>query len=85
MVLRYAHLDGRQVQPGTQASIPERSGRVVSSQVGGVHILQVNLAVPDELCASVVPWFKQILKVFVCGLTQYNGHTSVTCVRCRYR
>ena len=46
----------------------------MSSQAGGVHILQVNLAVPDELCASVVPWFKQILKVFVCGLAQHNSH-----------
>jgi len=26
-----------------------------------------------ELCVRAIPWFKQILKVFVCGLVQRNG------------
>ncbi len=26
-----------------------------------------------ELCARAIPWFKQILKVFVCGLAGRNG------------
>ena len=71
----------------TQASTPERSGRVRSSLVGGVHILQMNLAVSEEVRAceareaalgyglgvKTIPWFKQILKVFVCGLADHNG------------
>mgnify|MGYP006944863639 CR=1 FL=1 len=26
-----------------------------------------------ELCARAIPWFKQILKVFICRLPQRNG------------
>jgi hypothetical protein len=57
----------------TQANTPERLGRVRSSRVGGVHILQQDLAVAGELGACAIPWF-QILEVFVCGLAQRNGH-----------
>ena len=61
-------------RPGTLASIPERSGKVTSSRAGGVHMLQLNLAVADKVAVKAIPWFKQILKVFVSGLGQHNGH-----------
>ena len=50
-----------QVQPGIPKTLDHSdcahgiSVLNVSSQADGVHMLQVNLAVPDELCASVVP------------------------------
>ena len=31
------------------------------------------LAVSGGLGARAIPWFKQILKVFVCGLADHNG------------
>ncbi len=58
----------------TQASIPERPGRVTSSRAGGARILQRSLAMHDELCVKAIPLLKQILKVFICGLAQRNGH-----------
>ena len=61
-------------RPGIRANIPERPGKVMSSRVGGVHILQVTLAVLGGLFVRAIPWFKQILKVFVCGLAGRNGH-----------
>jgi len=35
----------------------------------------MNLAVSGGLGARAIPWFKQIHKVFVCGLAQHNGHS----------
>jgi hypothetical protein len=32
------------------------------------------LAVADEVDVRAIPWLKQILKVFICGLAQRNGH-----------
>ena len=75
------------VQLETQTSTPERSGTVMSFPAGGVHILQMNLAVSGKvrsckareaalgygLGARAIPWFKQILKVFVCDLADHNG------------
>jgi hypothetical protein len=61
-------------RPETQASTPERSGRVKSSRAGGEHILKMNLTDSGELGAAAIPWPKQILKVFIRGLTQHNGH-----------
>ena len=46
----------------------------MSFQAGGAHILQVTLAVLGGLFVRAIPWFKQILKVFVCGLAGRNGH-----------
>ena len=40
---------------------------------GGVHILQMNFAGSGGLGVMAIPWFKQILKVFVCGLERHNG------------
>ena len=31
-------------------------------------MLQLNLAVADKVAVKAIPWFKQILKVFVSGL-----------------
>jgi len=42
-----------------------------TSRVDDVHIPQWRLVVRGELCARAIPWFKQILKVFVCGLVQH--------------
>ena len=39
----------------TQASTPERSGRVRPFRAGGVHIRQVKLAVPDEVGVKAIP------------------------------
>ena len=64
---------GWPVQPETQASTPERSGKIASSRVGGAHRLQLNLTVLCDLDARAIPWSKQILKVFICGLAQHNG------------
>ena len=64
---------GWPVQLESQASTPERSGTVMSFRAGGVHILQMNLAVSGGLGARAIPWFNQILKVFVCGLADHNG------------
>ena len=64
---------GWPVQLETQASTPERPGRVRSSRAGGVHILQLNLTVSDEVGVRAIPWLKQILKVFVFGLAGRNG------------
>jgi hypothetical protein len=64
---------GWPVQPETQASTPERSGKVASSRVGDAHSLQLNLTVLCDLDARAIPWSKQILKVFICGLAQHNG------------
>ncbi len=43
-----------------------------ASQVGGGHILEMNLA-SGGLGVNAIPWFKQIQKVFMCGLTMHNG------------
>ena len=67
---------GGSVQPETQANTPERSGKVMSSRAGDVHTLQMNLAVLGELGVRAIPWSKQILKVFVCGLAEHNGLIS---------
>ena len=61
------------VRPETQANTPERSGRVRSSQDGGVHKLQVILAVSAGLVVKAIPWSKQILKVFVRDPAGHNG------------
>ena len=59
----------------------------MSFRAGDIHILQMNVAVSGkvrackareaalgyELGAIAIPWFKQILKVFICGLAQHNG------------
>jgi len=60
--------------PETQASTPERSGKVKSSRDGGVRKLLLSLALPGGCFVRAIPWFKQILKVFVCGLALHNGH-----------
>ena len=65
---------GWPVQPETQASTPEQSGRVRLSRADDVHKLQLNLAVADEVGVRAIPWLKQILKVFICGLVPRNGH-----------
>jgi hypothetical protein len=57
----------------TQASTLEQSGKVKLSRAGGVHKHRWGLMVLDEPGARVIPWFKQILKVFVCGLAGRNG------------
>ena len=54
--------------PGTQASTPERSGTAMSFRAGDVRILLRSLALVGGHCVKAIPWFKQILKVFVCGL-----------------
>jgi len=46
----------------------------MSFRDGGEHMLRLNLAVPGEVGVKVIPWLKQILQVFVCGLAQRNGH-----------
>ncbi len=51
----------------------ERFGKVMSSRDGDVDRLQLNLTVLCDPGARVIPWFKQILKVFVCGLAGRNG------------
>ena len=63
----------RPTQPETQASTPEQSDRAMSFRDDGIRIQQQNLAVPRESGARVIPWFKQILKVFICGLAARNG------------
>jgi hypothetical protein len=45
----------------------------MSFRDGDVRKPQVNLAVSGELGVLAIPWFKQILKVFVCGLALHNG------------
>jgi hypothetical protein len=46
-------------------------------------MLQLNLAVPDEVGVRAIPWLKQILKVFISGLAQHNGHIlKVLWVKC---
>jgi hypothetical protein len=40
----------------------------------GAHTLQWRLALLGGLGVRAIPWFKQIMKVFVCGLAQRNGH-----------
>jgi hypothetical protein len=65
---------GWPVRPDTQANTPERSGKVTSFRADGAHTLQWRLAVLGGLGVRVIPWFKQILKVFVCGLAEHNGH-----------
>jgi hypothetical protein len=32
-----------------------------------------SLALLGGHCVKAIPWFKQILKVFVCGLADHNG------------
>jgi hypothetical protein len=59
-------------RPETPASILEQPGKVASSRADDVHISQWILVVLGELCARAIPWFKQILKVFVCGLAGHN-------------
>ena len=54
--------------PETWAGTPERSDTVRSSQDGGLHNLQMNLAGGVGFGANAIPWFKQILKVIVLGL-----------------
>ena len=56
-----------------QDSTPRRPDEARSSQGGGVRILQLSFVVSGELRARVKPWFKQILEVFVCGLSAHNG------------
>ncbi len=45
----------------------------MSFRAGSVHILQMCLAVSGELGMKAIPWFKQIQKVFMCGLAMHNG------------
>jgi len=59
------------------------------SRDGGVRKLLLSLALPGKVRAckareaalgcgrrvKAIPWFKQILKVFVCGLALHNGHS----------
>jgi hypothetical protein len=48
--------------------------RVIRSPLAcDVHIPQWRLMVLGELCARAIPWFKQILKVFIFGLAGRNG------------
>ena len=61
-------------RPETQASTPERSGKVTLSRGGDVHKLRMNLAVSAGCGVNAIPWFKQILEVFVSGLTVHSGH-----------
>ncbi len=43
------------IRPEIQASTPERSGRAMSFRAGGAHILQLDLAVPDEVGVKAIP------------------------------
>jgi hypothetical protein len=77
---------GWTTRPETQASTPEQSGKVMSFRAGGVHKLLMNLAVSGKVrtCkgreaalgygpgVNAIPWFKQIQKVFICGLVMHN-------------
>jgi hypothetical protein len=78
---------GWPTQPDIPAITPERSGRVRSFRAGGVHKLQMNLAVSGKvrtckgreavlgygLGVNAIPWFKQIQKAFMCGLAMHNS------------
>jgi hypothetical protein len=59
--------------PETQASTLERSDKVTLSRAGGEHKLEMVLNLSAGYGVNAIPWFKQILKVFVCGLAEHNG------------
>jgi hypothetical protein len=61
--------------PETRANTPEQSDKVKLSRDGGVRKLLLSLSLPVGRHVKVTPWFKQILKVFVCGLALDNGHS----------
>ena len=59
--------------PETRANTPVRSDKAKSSQAGGVHKLLPSVALPGEYYMKAIPWFEQILKVFVRGPVGHNG------------